>query len=82
MHKAIKNYEQHQSKFSVLKEQRALNIIAQAKIYGVSVFENDVLASELLELNLKDEFDKETFGKFLEVIKKCEDAISKAQMSS
>ncbi len=82
MYKGIKSYEQNQGKTSVLKEKRALDIIAQAKVFGVEVFENEVLASELLDINIKEEFNKETYELFLGVIKVCEEAISKAQMSS
>lgn len=80
--KAFQNYGQNQSKLTILKDARSLEILHQAKVYGVEIFENESLASELLDLDIEEGFNKETYKAFLEVLHLCEEAISKAQMSS
>ncbi|MBE0491339.1 MAG: hypothetical protein IBX44_03695 [Sulfurospirillum sp.] len=80
--KAVKNYIQNQKNTRSLRDPRLYKILAFAKTYGVAMYENEVLARELFDLQNKKQTNKHTLEQFMQVLQCCQMALSKAQMSS
>ncbi|DAB35312.1 MAG TPA: hypothetical protein CFH82_00870 [Sulfurospirillum sp. UBA12182] len=82
LQRKTKYYQEIQGNHTVLQDERSIQIMQKARNFNIEIFENELLASELFNLNLENSFDKEAFENFLGVFILCEKAIQRAQMSS
>jgi hypothetical protein len=62
--------------------EREIKIMQKAKAYGIGSLSNEILARELFSLSFHVDLDKKTALELIKFYDNCDEAISKAQMSS
>lgn len=79
--KIINEYTQFQANAPKLFDQRALQIIQKAKVYGVDMFANESLAQELFSLKFDENINEVFIKSLLDMYTLFDGAIEKAQQS-